>query len=79
MIVPFFPLLVYACFAGFPTAKCWDRAFGDSQPLWSVGATEEGPGKNLPFSVANKRWLLAMMTLYFGSGFAAPFFKIPTA
>ena len=39
MIAPFFPLSVYARFAGLPTAKCWDRAFGDSQPLWSVGAT----------------------------------------
>ncbi|XP_053429375.1 cytochrome c oxidase subunit 7C, mitochondrial-like [Nycticebus coucang] len=37
---------------------------------------EEGPGKNLPFSVENKWWLLAMMTLYFGSGFAAPFFIV---
>ncbi|KAM5334793.1 cytochrome c oxidase subunit 7C, mitochondrial-like [Glossophaga mutica] len=33
---------------------------------------EEGPGKNLPFSVENKWRLLAMMTLYFGSEFAAP-------
>ncbi|XP_055989323.1 cytochrome c oxidase subunit 7C, mitochondrial-like [Sorex fumeus] len=37
---------------------------------------EEGPGKNLPFSVQNKWQLLAMMTLYFGSGFAAPFFIV---
>ena len=35
---------------------------------------EEGPGKNIPFSVENKSRLLAMMTLFFGSGFAAPFF-----
>ncbi|XP_025787273.1 cytochrome c oxidase subunit 7C, mitochondrial-like [Puma concolor] len=35
---------------------------------------EEGPGKNLPFSVENKWWLLVMMTMYFGPGFAAPFF-----
>ncbi|XP_034859777.1 cytochrome c oxidase subunit 7C, mitochondrial-like [Mirounga angustirostris] len=35
---------------------------------------EEGPGKNLPFSVDNNWRLLLMMTLYFGSGFAAPFF-----
>uniref|UniRef100_A0A4X2JQV5 Cytochrome c oxidase subunit 7C, mitochondrial n=1 Tax=Vombatus ursinus TaxID=29139 RepID=A0A4X2JQV5_VOMUR len=34
---------------------------------------EEGPGKNLPFSVEDKGWLLAMMTIFFGSGFAAPF------
>uniref|UniRef100_A0A8C0RQF9 Cytochrome c oxidase subunit 7C, mitochondrial n=1 Tax=Canis lupus familiaris TaxID=9615 RepID=A0A8C0RQF9_CANLF len=37
---------------------------------------EEGPGKNLPFSVENKWRLLLMMTLYFGYGFAAPFFFI---
>uniref|UniRef100_A0A5F8H285 Cytochrome c oxidase subunit 7C, mitochondrial n=1 Tax=Monodelphis domestica TaxID=13616 RepID=A0A5F8H285_MONDO len=28
---------------------------------------------NLPFSVENKWRLLAMMAVYFGSGFAAPF------
>ncbi|XP_049477539.1 cytochrome c oxidase subunit 7C, mitochondrial-like [Panthera uncia] len=37
---------------------------------------EEGPGKNLPFSVENKLQLLIMMTMYFGSGFAAPFFMV---
>ncbi|XP_066092322.1 cytochrome c oxidase subunit 7C, mitochondrial-like [Saccopteryx bilineata] len=37
---------------------------------------EEGPGKNLPFSVENKWQLLATMTLFFGSGFAAPFFIV---
>nr|XP_039321391.1 cytochrome c oxidase subunit 7C, mitochondrial-like [Saimiri boliviensis boliviensis] len=37
---------------------------------------EEAPGKNLPFSVENKWRLLAMMCLYFGSGFAAPFFIV---
>uniref|UniRef100_A0A8C6QCL6 Cytochrome c oxidase subunit 7C, mitochondrial n=1 Tax=Nannospalax galili TaxID=1026970 RepID=A0A8C6QCL6_NANGA len=37
---------------------------------------EEGPGKNLPFSAENKWWLLTMMTVYFGSGFAAPFFRV---
>ncbi|XP_036599397.1 cytochrome c oxidase subunit 7C, mitochondrial-like [Trichosurus vulpecula] len=35
---------------------------------------EEGLGKNLPFSMENKWRLLAMMTVFFGSGFAAPFF-----
>ncbi|XP_041589642.1 cytochrome c oxidase subunit 7C, mitochondrial-like [Vulpes lagopus] len=35
---------------------------------------EEGPGKNLPLSVETKWRLLLMMTLYFGSGLAAPFF-----
>ncbi|XP_040197715.1 cytochrome c oxidase subunit 7C, mitochondrial [Rana temporaria] len=34
---------------------------------------EEGPGKNLPFSVENKWKLLALMTVFFGSGFTAPF------
>ncbi|NXT59920.1 COX7C oxidase, partial [Chaetops frenatus] len=34
---------------------------------------EEGPGKNLPFSVDNKWRLLAMMCAFFGSGFGAPF------
>uniref|UniRef100_A0A2R8MZD0 Cytochrome c oxidase subunit 7C, mitochondrial n=1 Tax=Callithrix jacchus TaxID=9483 RepID=A0A2R8MZD0_CALJA len=37
---------------------------------------EEDPGKNVPFTVENKRRLLAMMCLYFGSGFAAPFFIV---
>lgn len=32
--------------------------------------------QNLPFSVENKWRLLAMMTVYFGSGFAAPFFIV---
>ncbi|XP_040594396.1 cytochrome c oxidase subunit 7C, mitochondrial-like [Mesocricetus auratus] len=43
---------------------------GLSQPLCG------GPGKNLPFSVENKWRLLAMMTGYFGSGFAASFFIV---
>uniref|UniRef100_A0A8C3YQ14 Cytochrome c oxidase subunit 7C, mitochondrial n=1 Tax=Catagonus wagneri TaxID=51154 RepID=A0A8C3YQ14_9CETA len=37
---------------------------------------EEGPGKNLSFSVEIKWWLLVRMTLYFGSEFAAPFFTV---
>uniref|UniRef100_A0A8I6AJT6 Cytochrome c oxidase subunit 7C, mitochondrial n=1 Tax=Rattus norvegicus TaxID=10116 RepID=A0A8I6AJT6_RAT len=37
---------------------------------------EEGLGKNLPFSVENTWRLLALMTVYFGSGFAAPFFTV---
>ncbi|XP_055441256.1 cytochrome c oxidase subunit 7C, mitochondrial-like [Bubalus kerabau] len=37
---------------------------------------EEGPGKNIPFSVEKKWRLLAMMTLFFGSGLAAPFFIV---
>nr|XP_045000509.1 cytochrome c oxidase subunit 7C, mitochondrial-like [Jaculus jaculus] len=38
------------------------------------GHYEEGLGKTLPFSVENKWRLLAMMAVFFGSGFAAPFF-----
>ncbi|XP_042544708.1 cytochrome c oxidase subunit 7C, mitochondrial-like [Dipodomys spectabilis] len=34
---------------------------------------EESPGTSLPFSMENKWWLLTMMTMYFESGFAAPF------
>ncbi|XP_032942336.1 cytochrome c oxidase subunit 7C, mitochondrial [Catharus ustulatus] len=37
---------------------------------------EEGPGKNLPFSVDNKWTLLAKMCVFFGSGFGAPFFIV---
>ncbi|XP_048360708.1 cytochrome c oxidase subunit 7C, mitochondrial [Sphaerodactylus townsendi] len=37
---------------------------------------EEGPGKNIPFSVENKWRLLAMMSLFFGSGFAFPFLLV---
>nr|XP_039317159.1 cytochrome c oxidase subunit 7C, mitochondrial-like [Saimiri boliviensis boliviensis] len=37
---------------------------------------EEGPGKNLPFAVQNKWPLLAMMNLYFGSGFATALFIV---
>ncbi|XP_014452712.1 cytochrome c oxidase subunit 7C, mitochondrial [Alligator mississippiensis] len=34
---------------------------------------EDGPGKNLPFSVENKWRLLAVMSVFLGSGFLAPF------
>ncbi|XP_042533307.1 cytochrome c oxidase subunit 7C, mitochondrial-like [Dipodomys spectabilis] len=37
---------------------------------------EHSLGKTLPFPVENKWWLLAMMTIFFGSGFVAPFFLI---
>uniref|UniRef100_A0A8C9NHE2 Cytochrome c oxidase subunit 7C, mitochondrial n=1 Tax=Serinus canaria TaxID=9135 RepID=A0A8C9NHE2_SERCA len=39
---------------------------------------EEGPGKNLPFSVDNKWKLLAMMCVFFGSGFGRPFLHSQT-
>ena len=65
---------VSGSFVERPTALCWDRASRGSQSLWFVRATMKGPGKNIPFSVENKWRLLAMMTLFFGSEFAAPFF-----
>ncbi|XP_042090169.1 cytochrome c oxidase subunit 7C, mitochondrial-like [Ovis aries] len=34
---------------------------------------EEGPGKNIPLSVESKWRFLAMMTWFFGFGFAVPF------
>uniref|UniRef100_A0A8C3RQ40 Cytochrome c oxidase subunit 7C, mitochondrial n=1 Tax=Chelydra serpentina TaxID=8475 RepID=A0A8C3RQ40_CHESE len=34
---------------------------------------EDGPGKNIPFSVENKWRLLGLMVVFFGSGFAFPF------
>lgn len=37
---------------------------------------EEGPGKHLPFSVENKQWLLALVTLHLGSGCAIAFFIV---
>uniref|UniRef100_A0A8W4F9M6 Cytochrome c oxidase subunit 7C, mitochondrial n=1 Tax=Sus scrofa TaxID=9823 RepID=A0A8W4F9M6_PIG len=37
---------------------------------------EEGPGRNLPFSVENKWQLLDMKTSYFGFRFAAPIFIV---
>ncbi|XP_012781038.2 cytochrome c oxidase subunit 7C, mitochondrial-like [Ochotona princeps] len=36
---------------------------------------QQGPGKNLPFSVENT-WRLLPVTLYFGSGFAESFFIV---
>nr|XP_034373542.1 cytochrome c oxidase subunit 7C, mitochondrial-like [Arvicanthis niloticus] len=41
-----------------------------------VCVVNEGLGKNLPFLVENKWRLLAMMTMYFGYGFAASFFIV---
>ncbi|XP_032638579.1 cytochrome c oxidase subunit 7C, mitochondrial [Mauremys mutica] len=34
---------------------------------------EDGPGKNIPFSIENKWRLLGLMVVFFGSGFAFPF------
>uniref|UniRef100_A0A8C8YEF5 Cytochrome c oxidase subunit 7C, mitochondrial n=1 Tax=Panthera leo TaxID=9689 RepID=A0A8C8YEF5_PANLE len=56
-------------------------AVGTEHPRFATSVVprshyEEGPWTNLPFSVENKWRLLIMMTLYFGSGFAAPFFIV---
>uniref|UniRef100_A0A8D0GFJ4 Cytochrome c oxidase subunit 7C, mitochondrial n=1 Tax=Sphenodon punctatus TaxID=8508 RepID=A0A8D0GFJ4_SPHPU len=37
---------------------------------------EEGPGKNLPFSVENKWRLLVLMSAFLGSGFIFPFIVV---
>ncbi|XP_005288210.1 cytochrome c oxidase subunit 7C, mitochondrial [Trachemys scripta elegans] len=37
---------------------------------------EDGPGKNIPFSVENKWRLLGLMVVFFGSGFALPFIVV---
>uniref|UniRef100_A0A8C8RW83 Cytochrome c oxidase subunit 7C, mitochondrial n=1 Tax=Pelusios castaneus TaxID=367368 RepID=A0A8C8RW83_9SAUR len=37
---------------------------------------EEGPGKNMPFSVENKWRLLGLMVVFFGSGFTLPFLVV---
>uniref|UniRef100_A0A8C7A609 Cytochrome c oxidase subunit 7C, mitochondrial n=1 Tax=Neovison vison TaxID=452646 RepID=A0A8C7A609_NEOVI len=55
-------------------ALCWDSIRRFTTSVVCRSHCEEGPGKGLPFSVENKGRLLLMMTLYFGSGFAAPFF-----
>ena len=36
---PFLPPPVSGSFVDRPTALCWDRASGGSQPQWFVGAT----------------------------------------
>lgn len=78
MLIAFPPFLVSALFACLPTALCWARAWGGSPSLWPSGRSlwEEGTGKNVPFSVGNKWPMLVMMTLSFGSGFAALFFVV---
>ncbi|KAB0369511.1 hypothetical protein FD755_018504 [Muntiacus reevesi] len=73
---PFLPPSVSGSSVELPTALCWDRASGGSQPLVRRINYEEGPGKTIPFSVENKWRLLAMMTLFFEYGFAAPFFIV---
>ncbi|KAB0375567.1 hypothetical protein FD755_012210 [Muntiacus reevesi] len=56
---------------------CWGL------PVFSISLAPRAPFKeerlnlrNIPFSVENKWRLRAMMTLFFGSGFAAPFFIV---
>ncbi|ESO04779.1 hypothetical protein HELRODRAFT_185582 [Helobdella robusta] len=34
------------------------------------------PGANLPFDIHNRKKLLALMIVFFGSGFGAPFFLL---
>ena len=63
-----------ASFAELLTMLRWYRASRGSQPLRSH--REEGPGTSIPFSVENKWRLPAMMTLFFGSGFAPPSFIV---
>ncbi|XP_032953231.1 cytochrome c oxidase subunit 7C, mitochondrial-like [Rhinolophus ferrumequinum] len=42
----------------------------------SVATVTRAQGKMCHFSVKNKWQLLVMMTVYFGSGFAVPFFIV---
>lgn len=81
VVPPFLPSWVSAPFPELPRALCWDRASGGSQPLWSVGdSVRRARGRICHFQWKTEWWLLIMVTLYFGSEFAAPFFysKIPT-
>uniref|UniRef100_A0A673TQV0 Cytochrome c oxidase subunit 7C, mitochondrial n=1 Tax=Suricata suricatta TaxID=37032 RepID=A0A673TQV0_SURSU len=55
---------------------CWDSAQKFTTSVVHRSHHEEGPGKNLPLSLESKWWLLIMMTMYFGSGFAALFFIV---
>nr|XP_044992871.1 cytochrome c oxidase subunit 7C, mitochondrial-like [Jaculus jaculus] len=48
--------------------------FTTSMVVVHCGHYDEGPCKTLPFSVENKSRLLAMMAVFFGSGFVALFF-----
>ena len=73
---PFLPPPVSGSFVERPTALCWDSIRRFTTSVVRRSHYEEGPGKNIPFSVENKWRLLAMMTLFFGSGFAAPFFIV---
>lgn len=58
---------------------CWDRASRSLQPLFRRSHYEEVSGENLLFSVENE-WQLLIMTVYFGSRFAALFnSETPTA
>ncbi|XP_059825343.1 cytochrome c oxidase subunit 7C, mitochondrial [Hypanus sabinus] len=58
-------------------ARVWTQAVRRfSTSLVRGSHYAEGPGKNLPFSVENKWRLLAMMSVFFGSGFAAPFLLV---
>ena len=73
---PFLPPQVSGSFVERPTALCWDSIRRFTTSVVRRSHYEEGPGKNIPFSVEKKWRLLAMMTLFFGSGLAAPFFIV---
>ena len=76
VLPPFLPPSVSAPFAVSNSAMLGQSIRRFTTSVVRRSHYEEGPGKNLPFSVENKWRLLVMMTLYFGSGFAAPFFIV---
>ncbi|KAJ8036013.1 Cytochrome c oxidase subunit 7C, mitochondrial [Holothuria leucospilota] len=47
------------------------RSFSTS--LARTAGYGEGVGSNVPFQIKNKWRMLAVMTIFFGSGFGAPF------
>uniref|UniRef100_A0A8C9B9S1 Cytochrome c oxidase subunit 7C, mitochondrial n=6 Tax=Boreoeutheria TaxID=1437010 RepID=A0A8C9B9S1_PHOSS len=76
VLLPFFPPSVCAIRRASDSAMLGQSIRRFTTSVVRRSHYEEGPGKNLPFSVENKWRLLAMMTLYFGSGFAAPFYIV---
>jgi hypothetical protein len=52
---PFLLSVISVLFAQLPIVPCWGRAPGNSQPLWSVGATMKAPERIFSFSV-EKQW-----------------------
>ena len=76
MVRPFLPPSMSAALAELPAATCWARVSGGSRPPWSVAATMRGVREEFAISVESKWRVLAMTTVYVGSGFAAPFFIV---